>query len=470
MKPRLSLLCLALSLSACSAVGPDFRRPDGAGLPAQYLEPGGGQSVSAVWQQLLADPVLADLQQAALRDNPDFAVALLRVQQARADQAVQDAGSGPSVGLTAQNSQDRISRNSELFANAPPVGNLRTRFSNSQIGFDASWEIDLFGHQRRLSEAALARTEALQERAQDARLSLLAEVARQYLALRLAQQRGRLAQAQLDDLDSEVAITRIAVEHGELARSDLQRLLAQRDNFAAGLPNLAQAERQALAALSTLCAMAGAELQRRLAETWPLPEVPPPPATGLPADLLRQRPDVRAAERDWAAASADVGVATALQYPQVSLVGHGGWQSVSQGALLDPASRDWSFGPSLSLPLFNSDRLAGQVRSREAALKAAEVSYRKAVQAALADVEVALSRMAQSEHRRGQLLRSQAEQAELLRLTELQLQAGDSSRLNVLEARRSLNSQQDQVLQAQGESLTALVAICKSLGGGWAAP
>lgn len=470
MKTRLSLVCLTLCLHGCSAVGPNYQSPSTQSLPVGYLGEGGSESVAQAWQRLLDDPVLAELQQTALAGNPDLALALARVEQARAQQRVQDATTAPGLNLGLQTSEDQLSKNSELFANAPPVQNLRTRFNNTQIGFDASWEIDLFGYQRRLSEGAQARSQAQDARAQDARLSLLAEVARQYLALRVAQQRQRLAQAQLQDLDREIAITHVAVGQGELAHSDAQRLQAQRDNFAASLPNLALAERQALAALSTLCARAAAELQARVAEPRTLPEVPPIPATGLPAELLRQRPDVRAAERDWAAASADVGVATALQYPRLSLVGSGGWQSVKQGELLNTASDFWSLGPRLSLPLLNGARLASQVQANQAALSAAQASYRKAVLGAVADVEAALSRMAQNEQRRAQLQRAQSNQADLLRLIQLQFEAGEVSRLNVLEAQRSLNTQQDQVLQAQGESLTALVAIYKALGGGWATP
>ena len=164
---------------------------------------------------------------------------------------------------------------------------------------------------------------------------------------------------------------------------------------------------------------------------------------------------------------ADLGVAVAAQYPRFSLVGNTGWNSIVPGQLISSASRFWSLGPQFSLPLFNSGRLKSQEHMNEAALEAAVQGYRKAVYAALADTELALTRIARDEDQRQQSDKLRQRQARVVELTALQLKAGDASRLNLIEAQRLLAVQQDQLLQAQAQSLTALVALYKALGGGW---
>ena len=463
-----AVLLLQLAGGGCS-VGRDYTPPPAQALPAHYLEveAAGTASLISTWQALLEDPVLQQLQQHALADSPDLEIALARLGQARAWQVQQDAATGPSLNANLQVSADNLSKNGELFANAPPQQAMKTQFINSQAGFDASWELDLFGYQRRLTEAASARTDAALERSRDARLSLSAEVARNYLELRLGQQRLRLAQEQLQQIDAQLAMYAVAVRVGELAPVELLRTQTQRDNYAATLPALALAIRQNLGALSPLSGMPMADLQHLLEPPADLPQMPPAPAAGLPADLLQHRPDVRAAEREWAAASADLGVATANQYPHFSLVGNGGWQSVHDNDLLSQASQFWSLGPRVSLPLFDGGRLASQVKANAAALDIARAGYRKALLTALADVDTALSRLARDESRRLQLAQATRQQQGILTATQAQWQAGAVSRLNLLQAERDLNTQQDQLAQAQGQSLTALVALYKALGGAW---
>ena len=196
--------------------------------------------------------------------------------------------------------------------------------------------------------------------------------------------------------------------------------------------------------------------------------VPPAPAAGLPSDLLNRRPDLRGAERDLQAANADVGVAVAERYPRFSLVGNAGWNSIHSGTLLENASRNWSLGPQFSLPLFNQGLLKAQVRANQAGYDAALATYHKAVLTALADVDVAFTRLAQDERKRQQLLDAEARQGQILDLAQRQFQAGDIARTTLLQAQLGLLSQQDQSLQAQSQSLTALVSIYKALGGGWA--
>jgi NodT family efflux transporter outer membrane factor (OMF) lipoprotein len=460
------LLYLPLLLLACRPVGPTYVRPAQSQADT-YMTSGGTATLTSRWWESFGDAQLNDLIQQALAQSPDLRVAEARLRQARAVQGIQDAAGGPQLGVGGLVSRDRLSANSEMLANLP-FKNIQTEFTNHQIAFDASWEIDVFGRDRRLSEAAQARTEASAERLRDAGLVLSAEVARNYIDYRTWQQRLTLAQENLKNHEALVRLTTLQASTGEVTSLEVRRTETSRRIQEASLADLRLGMRQSLAALSTLTALPMASLEARLGDTAQPLGIPEAPAPGLPSDLLRRRPDVRVAEREMAAACADVGVATADRYPRFSLVGMGGWASVQSGTLLESASRMWSVGPQVHLPIFNRGLLKSQVKVNEAAFEAASASYRKAVLTAVADVEVALTRMARSEDRRRQLVDAEAQQRRLASLTELQWKAGEVSKVTLLEARRNLIGQEDQTLQARAQSLTALVSLCKALGGGWA--
>jgi NodT family efflux transporter outer membrane factor (OMF) lipoprotein len=465
MKP-LFLLPLLGALLACRPVGTDYTRPKLA-LPASFGQPAGGTAPQVQWWTALGDPQLTALIGQAFAQSPDLRIAEARLRQARALQGVQDAQGGPSVNLDGRVSRDRLSANGEQFANLP-FQNPQVDFTNYQVGFDASWELDFFGHQRRLSEAAQARTGASAERLDDARLMLAGEVARNYIELRTWQQRLVLAEAVGRDLDDLVRLTRIARQAGDVAELDLQQAEWNRSSFQATVPALHTGLRENLTALGTLTGLSFDAVQAQVGAAAPALAVPQAPASGLPSDLINRRPDLRAAERDLAAANADVSVSVAELYPRFSLVGNAGWNAVQSGSLLQNASRTWSLGPQFTLPIFNHGLLKQQVRANQAAFDAALGTYHKAVLSALADVDVAFTRMARSEQQRGQLLTAEQQQQRIVALTERQFQAGEVARTALLQAHRSLLNQQDQAVQAQSQSLAALVAIYKALGGGWA--
>jgi len=293
-------------------------------------------------------------------------------------------------------------------------------------------------------------------------------VARTYIELRTGQQRLALAEESGRQLEELLRLTRIAVQAGDSPHQERRQAELNLHAFRATVPGLEVGLRESLTSLATLTAQPVAQVQAQVGPAAPLMAVPPAPAAGLPSDLLNRRPDLRSAEQDLRAANADVGVSLAERYPRFSLVGNAGWNSIQSGSLLQNASRTWSLGPQFSLPLFNQGRLKAQVRADQAAYDAALASYHKAVLQALADVDVAFTRLAQDERQRGQLLDAEARQQQLLDLARLQFQAGDTSRIPVLQAERSLLAQRDQTLQAQSQSLTALVSVYKALGGGWA--
>jgi len=285
--------------------------------------------------------------------------------------------------------------------------------------------------------------------------------------LRTAQQRLRLAEESLETHQETVRLTELVVRTGEGTQVDLQRVQANRSAFEATLADQRLELRQQLATLAALTDTPIQDLERDLRDSSPLMAVPPAPATGLPSELLDHRPDVRGAERDLAAASADVGVAKADRYPRFSLVGNGGWSSIQSGTLLANASRMWSVGPQMHLPLFTQGRLKNQVAANVAAFDAARATYRKTVLEALSDVEVALTRLSRGEERRLQTEAAAERQRRILHLTTRQQEVGEVSRLSVLEARRLALLQEDQTLRTQAQSLKAFISLCKALGGGW---
>jgi NodT family efflux transporter outer membrane factor (OMF) lipoprotein len=435
-------------------------------LPPTYAVPTGAAPAQAQWWMQFKDPALDTLVRRALDQGPDVAAAEARFRQARALQGAADAQGGPNLNLDGKVTRDKLSTNSEMFANIP-FKTVRTDFTNFQVGFDASWELDLFGHNRSLSEAARARSEAGAERLADARIVLAAEVARNYVELRAWQLRLDLARETTLNLDEQVRIAGVARSAGETSDQDLHQVEQVRAAHRASLANLQVGLRQSLAALSALTGQSVQDLETQLGPARPLPPVPPPPAAGVPSDLLNHRPDLRAAARDLSATSADVAAAVSNLYPKIALVGQGGWNSIQSGTLLSNASRLWSLGPQFSLPIFNRGLLRSQVKANEAAFDVSLASYHKAVLAAVADVDVAFTRMARNEERRQELQGAEARQRTIAALADRQFQAGDVSKATLLQARRALLDQEDQLLQAQALSLTALVTVHKSLGGGW---
>ena len=275
---RICLLTLPLLLVACRSVGTTYTRPAQA-LPQAYSAPGGTVALAPVWWKALGDAHLDALVQKALTQSPSLQIAEARLRQARAFQGIQDASGGLNVGLGASVSRDRISLNGEQLA-FMPNRNLNPNMTNHQIGFDASWELDFFGHNRRLAEGAQARTQASAERLRDASLILAAEVARAYVDLRTAQQRLRVAEESLETHQETVRLTELVVRTGEGTQVDLQRVQGNRSAFEATLADLRLELRQQLATLAALTDTPIQDLERDLRDPISLMAVPPGPRSG----------------------------------------------------------------------------------------------------------------------------------------------------------------------------------------------
>lgn len=452
------ILCLPFLpflLAACAAVGPDHQAPTPE-LPAQWSSPlphGGSVQGLADWWQRFDDPVLARLQQAAEADSPTLATAWANVELARATLA--SAGAGGSPTLTAGASATR--------ARQQASGSGAATSTTRAASLDASWELDLFGKQRRKREAAQAQVQARGSDWHDARVSLAAEVASSYVEYRACMQLAAVyRQEELSVAQTEQATTAL-VRAGLSAAGDLALAQATQSSTAASL--VAQRSQCELLqrSLTNLTGLQDAELRPLLdGGRTALPAAPAFAVSQVPAQALRQRPDVASRERDLAAASASVGVAVAGLYPSVQLGGSLGL-SVAGGTSLTT----WSFGPSISLPLLDGGSRRAAVDSARASHELAYAQWRDTVRNAATEVEKALLRLADAGQRAEQSQRTADAYRRYLQGAEAERRAGSISLLTYEEARRQALQAQLDLIGLQRDRLSYGIALYKALGGGW---
>jgi NodT family efflux transporter outer membrane factor (OMF) lipoprotein len=473
-----AFLAMTALLAGCAA-GPPYAPPT-VPVPASFSRqsPTAG-AAETDWWKAFNDPVLTSLVTRALASNPDVQQAVARIRQARAQQQITRGGHGPQINASAQAADTRLSSNAlptsltNLFtgntsqAASSGVGLPGEAFSIYQAGFDASWELDLFGGQRRADKAAQARTEAADWSARDARVALAAEVANTYQQYRALQRRLAIAEATLATERDALAFAQVRFKNGLDMDSDLGRQARQVDQAAAEREDLAAQAEARLHALGFLLGLAPNALAGELsapAAAAPQPVEAPP---GLPSDLLKRRPDIRAAERQLAAATADVGVATADLYPKITLTGALQLASRSLTSLLEADSRQDNVSGRLSLPLLDRGRLRATVRLRQAQADEAAIAYRKTVFGALRDVEDALARL-DADRRRLERTQASARSARddadsaAVRYRNGLIPAGE-----MLGARRTWQAAQDAQVQVEAATAQDVIALYKALGGGW---
>ena len=466
---RASAVIIAMLFGGC-AVGPHYTAPDTDALaPAAY--PVADASLSSTtaedrWWIALGDPLLDELVDRALAGNPDLAAAEAHVQQSRAFARVAGATFYPRADVIGRVGNDRLSLNGETLA-LVPFTPATVQFTDYRIGFDVSWEIDLAGHTQREVEAAVARFGSSTESRNEARLVVSAEVAGNYVAFRTATERLALAQRVLDNLDETLRLVSLEAHAGLASDVDVAGAQADRLNAESALRPLEAAARTAIFQLAALTGDPLDALAKELEAARPIPAVPTVTPVGLPSELLRRRPDVRRAERDLAAATADVGSAVADQFPRLSLVGEFGWDSVRSADLLSQASRYWNVGPQLTLPLFAGGRLRGQVDAAEAGRNAVLATYRATVLRALADTESSLVHFATERSREAALAEAVTRLEKRLSLERRRFQAGDASWIDVLVAERIAVVAADLRASSDGQLAQDYIAVGKALGGGW---
>jgi NodT family efflux transporter outer membrane factor (OMF) lipoprotein len=471
-KPRSALLALtALPLAACT-VGPNYKpaTPAELGVPPGYSVPADGATRGdfRAWWTQFNDPLLTQLVEQARGQNLDIAQAVARLRQAH--EALIQARSQlvPSV-----DASTGYSRNFNLAGGTStitlPDGTVTSITRNSGNSFsvsgDVSYQAGLFGEVRRGVEASKAQYEASGYDYASVLTSTESEVARNYILARLAQADLANAKASLAIQDDNLEIAGFRVQAGLVSSVDQEQARASRAQTAASIPSIEQSYNQAVSRLGVLTGQAPGALKQAMAAAQPIPQGPPQIAVGIPADTLRQRPDVMSAERNLAAATAEIGVAKAQLYPALNLSGSISSSSNVIGDLFKIITGDVFAG--LSQAIFNGGRLHAQVRSNQAAAEGAFAAYKSTVLTALEDVENAIVALNAAKEREKQFTIAYDASNNTAILARAQYRAGltDFTTLNTAES--SLLSARNGLVQARSDKATALIALYAALGGGW---
>jgi outer membrane protein, multidrug efflux system len=480
--------------------------------------------VLARWWTVLRDPELDSLIDRALRNNRDLKTAVSRVREARAERQVAAGALLPEVNADAGYNRSLGSRNvvlplgalagssssaggsgsggsgskgastagkprSQAEAGSPLAsptagaeqgvqpGGPASPFGEGglpgvttnlyQAGFDAVWEVDVFGGTRRAVEAANAETAAAQEGEYGVQVTLMAEVATTYLQLRENQERAEVARRNIESERQTWRIARDKFQQGLGEEVEAAQDLAQLKVAETALPPLASAERTAEHALAFLLGLEPTALAAELGTPRPFPALPPEVPVGVPSDVLRRRPDVRQAERQLAAASADVGVATAQLYPQFSLTGSAGLDSSTLRQLPEWSSRYFSIAPGVNWPILDWARLHAAIRVQDELQAQALLAYETAVSQALRDVEDALVQFQSERDRRQGLVAAVAEARHAQQVTAEIYSEGLADQTASLLAERAVFQAEDSLAQSEGALRVDLVSLYKALGGGW---
>ncbi|MGI4748434.1 MAG: efflux transporter outer membrane subunit [Janthinobacterium lividum] len=463
-------VALALTLSACT-VGPEFHWPEAnapAAWPAQPAAPSMAVAaeVDEKWWDTFADPELSSLVNRLVRQNLDLAVAAERIQQARAQRRVTRAAGLPQVGVREQYTHERLSPNGVISLFDPSPG-APLEVDDWTQALTSSWELDLFGKVRRAVEAADANTAAAAEARRAIALDLVAELAGNYIELRGVQARETIAADNLKTAQRTLAVVKDRFANGLGTNLDVARAQGQVESIAATLPTLHTRRMALINAMGVLLAAQPRALEGELGPVAALPGVPPKVPVGLPGDLMRRRPDIREAEAALHAATAETGVAVADFYPDISLTGQFGTDGLQFGNLWSVASRAFSLGPSITLPLFQGGRLKGTLELRKSQQREAALAYQKTVIQALNDADNALTAYADIQQRRDRLAAEVEQDRIALAAAEANYRQGSIGLLSVTTAQADLLRGEDQLAQSETGVRQNLVALYKALGGGW---
>ncbi len=464
MKPLRWALLPLLAVTGCS-VGPNYRSPQTA-MPADWstTERGGATNAPAQlarWWTAFGDAQLDALIEQTLQSNLDLRLATARLREARALRGSSLSEFGPSLRGVASHQDSRLSRNAQLF----PIDRLESH--NYEARFDASWEIDVFGGRRRAYQAARASAEAVEADRRDVLVSVLAEVARNYVEMRGLQRRRAIAHANIADQQAALELTQRRFAAGAASQLEVAQATSLLAGTRAQLPLLETGLKRALHRLAVLQGKPPGALSAELSAPAAIPVTPPEIPVGLPSDLLRRRPDIRRAERQIAAASARVGVQVAELFPKFSLIGSAGFSSISSSDLFAGGSRFWAAGPTVTWRLFEFGRILTQIKAANAREEQALAAYEQTVLLALEEVENALVAYAQEQQRRQALAEQVAADRQAVELAQQLYSKGATSFLNVLDSKRSLYRSEDDLVQSERAVTASLIALYKALGGGW---
>jgi len=470
------LLIIALVLSACAMVGPDYVKP-AAPEPKTWLEsnePEIKTEDTSVrdWWIVFKDPVLNDLVEAAYQQNLSLQIAGLRIYEARAQlgiafgiqypQTQQGAGSG---------SLNQISKN------APNAAAADRYYSSYDIGLDAAWELDVWGKFRRAVQSGVANLEATIADYDDILVSLTAEVARTFIVLRTSEERLKVARANVKIQKRSLEIADVRFKAGAVTELDVTQARSLLNSTEASIPGFESDIRQAKNALAILLGKLPGEIDAMLGGSGLIPQIPAQVAVGIPAELLRRRPDIRVAERQLAAQSARIGFAKADLFPHFSLFGSWGFQTADQtdfrsnnskfSDLFKTSSIGYSTGGGFNWDLFNYGRITNQVRVQDARFQELAVNYENTVIRAAQEVEDAMVGFLQSQKTVGFLANAVKASKRSVDISMIQYREGLVDYQRVLDTQRDLALQQDNLVFTTGSVAQNLIALYRSLGGGW---
>lgn len=463
-RQKLKLRFIGLSvavvlMSGCKTVGPDYQRPE-VSLPANYVEGlnHANHTIATDWWTHYQDPILNDLVSQALVNNSNIKLAVARIEEAQALANEIGAASLPQVDLNGVANRSRVTE-----SGANEVSNNPRNLYRAQLA--TTFEIDFWGKLIRAKESVRAQVLAGQYAKDTVALSLTGLVASHYLTLRSLDTQISVTQANIKTRDESLALTRRRLEGGVASILEVHQAEAAVSILSAQLAELTRLRAQNLHQLAVLTA----DLNLALAQVGgdqQLP-IPPTPPAGLPSSLLEARPDVAQAEAQMVAANANIGVAKAALYPTISLTALFGVESMELADVLKSASRIWTGGLSLYLPIFDSGKRNARVDQASAKQKQALASYEGAVQNAFREVNDALVDLRQQTARETALNASQQSAKKALEIAENRYQSGYSAYLDVLDAQRVYNETSIAFIQSRQARLLASVALFKALGGGW---
>ncbi|MCB8877859.1 efflux transporter outer membrane subunit [Acidisoma silvae] len=485
---------LLLALSACT-VGPDWQKPS-LSIDLAYNGPVGAVAPSRIaqiafdpaWWRIFNDPELTSLEERAATSNLDIAIASADFSASQAARRIVAADQYPSSDANASYARERASPNGVLglldttgSQNTATVANGTPEFGPAalpgssgssafdlwQYGFDASWELDLWGRVRREVEAANASVEMSADERRGALVSVQAETASDYFQLRGLQSEIAIAQQNLGLARHSLALTQIRLSNGATTNLDVANAMAQVHAIAATLPPLQQQEAQMVNALSFILGKPPRALTAELATPTPLPPVPPVIPIGFPSELAAQRPDIRAAEAKLHETTAEIGVAVADFYPRITLSGSLDIQALQFGGLDTWASRQYGFGPTISMPLFQGGRLRGTVKLRKVQQKKAAIAYQRTVLQAWREIDDAMTAYNAAQNQRTQLQEAVGQNHIALAAAQSEYAQGAADFLNVLEVQNQMLITQRDLIRATTDTDEALVSLYKALGGGW---
>jgi NodT family efflux transporter outer membrane factor (OMF) lipoprotein len=468
MKPTMVITAMCLALLTGCAVGPNYHQPNITTTSSWTSPLANGETNSpahlAAWWKTFNDTNLDSLMATAVQSNLTLRIAEAHVREARAERGVVAGGLWPSAGGSASYSRNRFGANS-----FPPLAKFGVPLDYNlyNAGFDAAWELDIFGGTRRAVEAANAEIGVAEYGQRDVLVSLLAEVARNYIGARGYQQRLAITRRNIQVQQEILDLTSNRFDNGLGSDLEVQQATALLTATKAQVPSLETGFDQSVHHLAVLLGQPPGALIDEMSVEKTIPLTPPEVPVGLPSDLLQRRPDVQRAENELAAATARIGVAKADLFPKFSLTGFAHLESVSANNWFDYASHAWSAGPTVQWEIFQAGSVRANVRVQNARQEQALDSCQQTVLVALEDAENALTAYAREQTRRESLSQSVQANERALELATQLYNNGLADFLGVLDSERSLYAAQDALVQSDQTVSLNLVQLYKALGGGW---